>query len=78
MELKLARVSLSSKPKTTTLEEIEQKLEKQRFFYFDRENEHKDIIALTEYFEDKGYSVHLREVKYALGDLDYIYEAHIL
>ncbi len=78
MELKLARTTLNAKPKTVTIEDIEKKLDKQRFFYFDRENEHKNIIAFTEYFEEKGFSVHLKEVKYGLADLDYIYEAHIL
>ncbi len=78
MELKLARATLSSKPKSVTIEDIEKKLNKQRFFYLDRENEHKNILAFTEYFEEKGFSVHLKEVKYGLADLDYIYEAHIL
>jgi len=78
MELKLARATLSSKPKTVQLEDIEKKLNKQRFFYLDRENEHKNIIAFTEHFEEQGFSVHLREVKYGLADLDYIYEVHIL
>ncbi len=78
MELKLAKPTLNSKPKKITLEQIESNLDKQQFYYFDRENEHKDLLALKEYFEDKGRSVFLREAKYGLGDLDYIYELHIL
>ncbi len=78
MELKIARASLEAKPTTITLEKIEKDLDKQRFYYFDRENEHKDLLALQEYFEEKGFSVHLREVRYGLGDLDYIYEFHIV
>lgn len=78
MELKVARTLLEAKPKTITLEKIEQNLDKQRFYYFDRENEHKDLLALQEYFEEKGFSVHLKEVRYGLGDLDYIYELHIV
>ncbi len=78
MELKLARATVESKPKTIRIEDIEKKLDKQRFFYFDRENEHKNILALEEHFENKGFRVILKEVKYGLADLDYIYEVHIL
>jgi len=78
MELKLAKSTLTAKPKKITVEEIEKKLDKERFFYFDRENEHKDLNALLEHFEGKGYSVYMKEAKYGLGELDYIYEVHIL
>jgi len=79
MELKVARNSLESKPtKTITIEAIEKKLDKQRFYYFDRENEHKDMLALKEHFENEGYSVQLKDVHYGLGELDYLYEVHIL
>jgi len=78
MELKLAKLTPTSKPKKITLEQIENKLDKERFFYFDRENEHKDLNALIEHFENEGYSVYMKEAKYGLGELDYIYEVHIL
>ncbi len=78
MELKLAKQTVTSKPKKITIEQIEDKLNKERFFYLDRENEHKDLNALIEHFENKGYSVYMKEAKYGLGDLDYIYEVHIL
>ena len=78
MELILAKKSMTSKAKKITLDKIEENLEQQQFYYFDRENEHKNLIALKEYFEEKGKSVFLREAKYGLGDLDYIYEVHIL
>ena len=78
MELKLAKTSATTKTKKITLEQIEANLKKEQFYYFDRENEHKDLLALKEYFEDKGHSVFLKEAKYGLGDLDYIYELHIL
>ncbi len=80
MELKLARETLKSKPKTITLEKIEEALtkEKDKIFYFDRENSHKDLMDLVDYFEEKGYSVYFREVKYGLDENDYIYEVHIL
>ena len=34
--------------------------------------------ALVEHFEGKDFSVYLREVKYGLGEGDYMYEIHIL
>ncbi len=80
MELKLARNELKNKPKTITIEKIEEEVEKEgeKIFYFDKENAHKDLVELVEYFENKGYSVYLREVKYGLDDNDYLYEVHIL
>jgi len=78
MEFKLAKTQATSKAKKITLEQIENNLNKENFYYFDRENEHKNLIALKEYFEENGKSVFLREAKYGLGDLDYIYELHIL
>ncbi len=80
MELKLARKELGAKPKIIKLEKIEETIKKdgQKIFYFDKENSHKDLVALVEFFEDKDMSVYLREVKYGLGDDDYMYEIHIL
>ncbi|WP_281951476.1 HP0268 family nuclease [Nitrosophilus kaiyonis] len=80
MELKLARNELKIKPKPISLEKIEEEVEKDgdKIFYFDRENAHKDLVELVEHFENKGYSVYLREVKYGLDDNDYLYEVHIL
>ena len=54
------------------------KKEGQKIFYFDKENSHKDLVALVEHFEDMNYSVYLREVKYGLDENDYMYEVHIL
>ncbi|BAF70591.1 HP0268 family nuclease [Nitratiruptor sp. SB155-2] len=80
MELKLARQELSGKPKTISVEKIEEAVQKEgnKIFYFDRENSHKDLVELVEHFEEKGYSVYFREVKYGLDENDYIYEVHIL
>ena len=80
MELKLARKELGAKPKTIKLEKIEEIVQKenQKIFYFDKDNSHKDLVSLVEYFEEKELSVYLREVKYGLGDDDYMYEIHIL
>ncbi len=78
MELQLAKKSLSAKAKKVKLEDIEAMLNKERFFYFARENEHKNLIALQEHFEERGFNVYMKEAKFGLGDLDYIYEVHIL
>ena len=80
MEFKLAKSKLNAKNKTIKLEDIEKELEKkkQKIFYFDADNAHKDLLTLVEYFEEKGYSVYLREVRYGLDDDDFMYELHIL
>lgn len=80
MELKIARDALQGTPKSIKLEKIEEIIadEGQKIFYFDKENSHKDLVALVEYFEQKSYSVYLREVRYGLDDGDYMYEVHIL
>lgn len=79
-DLKLARSALGDKPKAISLKKIEEAItqEGQSFFYFDKENSHKQLIALVEYFEKKGLSVYHRIVKYGLDDEDYMYEVHIL
>jgi len=78
MKLKLARASINAKPKTIDISKIEENLDKQSIFYFDKDNSHKDLKALIEYFEDKGYSVYMREVKFGLNDDEFIYEVHIV
>ncbi|EOB5038077.1 HP0268 family nuclease, partial [Campylobacter upsaliensis] len=56
MDLKLARNLINDKPKNISLSKIEDAVEKegQKFFYFDKENSHKQLIALVEHFEKKG------------------------
>ena len=78
MKLKLARTTLKSKPKTIELSKIEEMLPKKSIFYFDRENSHKEIMELIKYFEEKGFNVYMREVKYGLNEDEYIYEVHIV
>jgi len=78
MKLKLARTTLRAKPKMIDLDKIEDELEKQSIFYFDKDNSHKEMIELIEHFEQKEYSVYMREVKYGLDDNEYIYEVHIV
>ncbi len=78
MKLKLARTTLKSKPKTIELSKIEEMLPKKSIFYFDRDNSHKEIMELMKYFEEKGFNVYMREVKYGLNEDEYIYEVHIV
>jgi hypothetical protein len=78
MKLKLARTTLKAKPKTIELEKLEDELAKRSIFYFDKDNAHKDLKAVIEYFEEKGYSVYMREVKYGLDENEFIYEVHII
>lgn len=79
-DLKIARSSINEKPKAISVKKIEEvvKQEGQSFFYFDKDNTHKQLIALVEYFEKKGLSVYHRVVKYGLDEDDYMYEVHIL
>ncbi|RUM76545.1 MAG: hypothetical protein DSZ11_00440 [Sulfurovum sp.] len=78
MKLKLARTSITAKPKLIEVDKIEDDLEKKSIFYFDKDNSHKDLKAMIEYFEEKNYSVYMREVKYGLNDDEFIYEIHIV
>ncbi len=80
MTLKLAKQDKDAKQKTLKLEDIAKEIEKsgQKIFYFDQNNAHKDLVALVDFFEEKGYSVYLREVKFGLDENDYLYEVHIL
>ena len=78
MKLKIARTSPKAKPKTITLEEIEEALKGRSIFYFDKENAHKALKETIEYFEGKGYSVYMREVRYGLDEGEYLYEVHII
>ena len=78
MKLKLAKNTLRAKPKVIELEKIEEMLPQKSIFYFDRDNSHKDMKSLVEYFEDRDYSVYMREVRYGLNDDEFIYEVHIV
>ena len=75
MELLLARAEKDKKPKKVELESIDLS---NNILYFDRENSHKDMVKMVEFFEDKGLSVYLKEVKFGLDEEDYMYEVHIM
>jgi hypothetical protein len=80
MELKLARTELDAKPKKIDLKKITEMVKKNSslIFYFDRENSHKDLLALQDHFEAEGKSFYMREVKFSLSASEYLYEVHIL
>ena len=80
MELLYARNELSEKPKKVQLDKVKEELQKdgEKIFYFDRDNSHKDMMALVDALEADGYNVYFREVKYGLADDEYMYEVHAL
>lgn len=80
MELLFARNELSEKPKKVQLDKIKEELQKdgEKIFYFDRDNSHKDMMALVDALEEESYNVYFREVKYGLADDEYMYEVHAL
>ncbi|AXX93395.1 hypothetical protein CPU12_08550 [Malaciobacter molluscorum LMG 25693] len=80
MELLFARNELNEKPKKVQLEKIKEELLKtgEKIFYFDRDNSHKDMMALVDALEEEGFNVYFREVKYGLADDEYMYEVHAL
>ena len=80
MELLFARNELNEKPKKVQLDKIKEELKKnnQKIFYFDRDNSHKDMMALVDALEGDGYNVYFREIKYGLADDEYMYEVHAL
>ena len=78
MKLKLARASVESKPKAIKIDKIEEDLEKKSIFYLDKDNSHKELKAMVEHFEEKEFSVYMREVKFGLNDDEYLYEVHIV
>jgi len=80
MELLFARNELNEKPKKVKLEKIKEELKEtgEKIFYFDKENSHKDMMALVDALEDDGFNVYFREVRYGLADDEYMYEVHAL
>ena len=77
MELLLARQELKDKPKKVQLKKVQEELG-EKIFYFDRDNSHKDMMALVDTLENDGLNVNFREIKYGLGEEEYMYEVHAL
>lgn len=80
MELLFARNELNEKPKKVKIEKIKEELKEcgEKIFYFDKDNSHKDMMALVDALEDEGFNVYFREVRYGLADDEYMYEVHAL
>jgi len=80
MDLKFARTDIDTKPKKAEVAKIEAAVEKEDsvIFYFDRENSHKDLLALQDHFETMGKSFYMSEVKFGLSDNEYMYQVHIM
>lgn len=80
MEILTARKELDAKPKKANFDKLLESLKEkgEEIFYFDRENSHKDMMTIVDKFEEEGFNVHFREVKYGLADDEYIYELHAL
>jgi len=78
MELKLARVELTAKPKAIALEKILEELDKkgESMFYFDKSNPHKEVVALMDKLGEVGYNAYLKELRYGLDEDDYLYQVH--
>jgi len=80
MDILLARKELSAKPKKISVDKLkdEMKNHKNKLFYFDKDNSHKDMMSLIDAFEEENFTVHFREIKYGLEDDAYMYELHVL
>jgi len=80
MDILIARDELGQKPKKVTLTKIKEELEKlgENIYYFDKDNSHKNMMNLVDSLENAGYNVYFREIKYGLGDDEYMYELHAL
>ncbi len=80
MDILIARKELADKPTKVTLTTLKNEIKEtpNKIFYFDRDNSHKNMMSLVDSFEDDGYNVYFREVKYGLADEEYMYEVHIM
>ena len=81
MEILIAREELNQKPKKMQLDKVKESLKNNsnaELLYFDRDNSHKDMMALVDALEKDDYNVYFREVKYGLADDEYMYEVHAL
>lgn len=80
MEVLLARKELTEKPKKVQLSKLIEQLKEagEKIFYFDKDNSHKDMMALVDSLEEEGFNVYFREVRYGLADDEYMYEVHAL
>ena len=80
MDILIARENILDKPTKISLTKIKEELKEneEQIFYFDRENSHKNMMSLVDSIESDGYNAYFKEVKYGLGDDEYMYELHAL
>ncbi len=80
MDILIARDDLTAKPKKMSLTKIKDELSTStnKIFYFDKDNSHKNMMSLVDSLENSGLNVYFREVRYGLGDDEYMYELHAL
>ncbi len=80
MNIKLARTEITAKPVTIASNKLieEAKEVGQKIFYFDRDNSHKDMMNLIDAFEEGGFNIYFREIKFGLDENDYMYEIHVI
>lgn len=76
----MAKQDLQAVAKEVEIDKLleEAKAEKEKIFYFDKDNQHKDITAIVKKFEKEGFTVYFREVRYGLDENDHIYEMHVM
>jgi len=80
MDILIARDEIDSKPKKISLTKIKEELntDGEKIYYFDKDNSHKNMMSLVDSLENAGYNAYFREVKYGLGDDEYMYELHAI
>jgi len=80
MDILIARDELEQKPKKINLTKIKEELSgtSHKIYYFDKDNSHKNMMNLVDSLENTGLNVYFREVKYGLGDDEYMYELHAI
>lgn len=80
MKILLARDEIKGEAVKITYKELKDQIDESKFFtvYLDRENSHKDMLALVEKIEKDGRSVKFSDVRYGLMDDDYIYELQVI
>jgi hypothetical protein len=78
MDILIARDAITDKPKKISLTKIKEELKNNsgKIYYFDKDNSHKNMMGLVDSLENAGFNVYFREVKYGLGDDEYMYELH--
>ena len=78
MDILIARDTIGDKPKKISLTKIKEELKgsSEKIYYFDKNNSHKNMMGLVDSLESAGFNIYFREVKYGLGDDEYMYELH--